>query len=422
MALVGTIDQTDPPLVKRAQRYEREALEELFDRNVGRVYALCFALGGGANRAETLAAQAFLRALDRIGTSKGDARAFDGLVLRLAAQLAGKGEAPQDLLRARYQELSLHDQEVVALRLLADMESDRIVQVCHRSVGEVRRDLVRSLRHLGNHASHPLGANLRAFDDALERVIEGSDPEREGARLSAPPDAARLLDTARVVTSLPREPLGPHARARLRSRFLAEAAERRAVWVHRNRTAPLVPGIELRRGPNRISTTAALAIACVLAVVVGSTIAIFAMFSNPDSPVYPVKRFAEDALLFVNRDPTHRAGFELELAATRDREAEDMAVDGKGDLAVQAMKVRYEMLTNAGYDLAAAGDRDATWQKDRKQFDTQSSQSTVLIQQDLKGNQDREAATEVQALSQQYQQTKKAINAVLDGKAGSPSS
>lgn len=421
MALVGTIDQTDPPLVKRAQRYEREALEELFDRNVGRVYALCFALGGGANRAESMAAQAFLRALDRIGTSKGDARAFDGLVLRLAAQLAGKGDPPQDMLRARYQQLPVHDQEVLALRLLADMESDRIVQICNRSVGEIRRDLVRSLRHLGNHAPHPLGANLRAFDDALERVIEGADPEREGARLSAPPDAARLLDTARVVTSLPREPLGPHARARLRTRFLAEAAERRAVWVHRNRTAPLVPGIELRRGPNRLSTTAALVIACIVAVGVGSSIAVFAMFANPDSPVYPVKRFAENALLFVNRDPTHRAGFELELAATRDREAEDMAIAGKGNLAVQAMKDRYSMLTNAGYDLAAAGDRNAKWQQDRKQFDSQSNQSTVLIQQDLKANGDRGEAQEVQTLSQQYQRTRKAINAVLDGKGSSSS-
>jgi hypothetical protein len=194
------------------------------------------------------------------------------------------------------------------------------------------------------------------------------------------------------------------------------------VWVHRNRTAPLVPGIELRRGPNRISTTAALVVACLLAVVIGSSIAIFSMFANPDSPVYPVKRFAEDALLLVNRNPTHRAGFELALASTRDREAEDMAVEGKGGLAVQAMHDRFQTLAAAGYDLASASTRDASWRSDRSQFGSQSSASTVQIQEDLKASGQRQAATEVQTLTQQFQQTRRDINTVLNGKAGSPPS
>jgi DNA-directed RNA polymerase specialized sigma24 family protein len=396
----------------RAQRFEREALEELFDRNVGRVYSLCFALSDGIEDAEVLAGQTFRQALDRLTSFQGDARAFDGWVLRQAAMAAGRHGRPDDVLLTRFRRLSGNDQATVALRLLAGMDSDRVAQAMRRPAGDVRGTLVAGLRRLSGHS---LGwtsgsGSLVAFDAALERVLTGADPEQEGARLRVPQDATVLLQVARTVANRPREPLGPHAAARLRTMFLADAAERRTVWVQRHRSVPLVPGIELRRGPGRVSTSATLLLAGLLAVAVGATIAIFVMFAGPDSPTYPLKGFAESSLLMLNRDPTSRADFELKLASTRSREAEDMAVAGKGDLAVSTTREQFNLLRGAGYDLARAGRRDSRWLNERNQFSAQASQSTQEIQNDLKATHQRSSADQIKALTDQFQRDRKYID------------
>jgi DNA-directed RNA polymerase specialized sigma24 family protein len=419
LALAGILDQTDPPLIKRGQRYEREALEELFDRNIGRVYALCFALTGSGDEAETLTARAFRRSLDTLPSFNGDARAYDGWVLRLAATSAGRAHTDTGGLRGAYQRLAGHEQEVVALRLLAGFDADRVARITRRSAADVRTIVTESLRKLRGRRLQS-GGNLQAFDTALDKVAAGADPDAEGATLLVPPDATYLLRQAAELISLPKEPLGPSAAARLRTAFVADAAERRAVWVQRNQKAAMVPGVVLRRGSSRISAGVVVLLIGLVAIMAGGSLAVFSMFASPGSPPYPIKRFAENVLLTVNRDPTSRADFELKLASTRSREAEDMAVNGNGDLAVAAMSDRFDSLRAAGYDLARAPRRDARWTDARNRFSSQASQSTEEIQQDLVATHQKGAQQEVKALTEQFQRDRKNIDGKL-GKSPGPS-
>jgi hypothetical protein len=424
LALASILDQTDPPLIKRAQRYEREALEELFDRSVGRVYSLCFALTGRAEDAEALAGHTLQRALDGLPTFNGDVRGFDCWLLRLAATTAGRVASGPEAVRVAYGELPGHDQEVAALRLLAGMDTDRVAQATRRSPVDVRNALADSLRRLGRHPARSNGGNLQAFDQAVERVLAGADPDQESAKLLVPVDATELLRTAREVAGLKREPLGPHATARLRTVFVADAAERRAVWVQRHQRAPMVPGIVVRRGPSRLSAGAVLLLVGLIAIGVGGTIAIFSMFAGPDSPAYPLKRFAETALLAASRDPTGRADFELKLASTRSREAEDMAVAGKGDLAVAATRDHFDNLRAAGSALARSTRRDQRWAAERNRLSELASQSTAEIVSDLIANHEREQSDQVKALADRFRGDRRQLDAELgppSGPSASPS-
>jgi hypothetical protein len=137
------------------------------------------------------------------------------------------------------------------------------------------------------------------------------------------------------------------------------------------------------------------------------------MFGGPDSPTYPVKRFAETVLIGLNRDPVSRADLELKLASTRGREAEDMAVMGKGDLAVTAMRDRYQLLRQVGVGLATTPQHDARWINDRNQFSSQASQSTQVLQNDLKASHQQQAANQVRALALQFQRDRTRIDAGL---------
>lgn len=418
MALAGILDQTDPPLLKRAQRYERDALEELFDRDIGRVYSLCFALTGSAEQAEALSSRVFRRALESLPSFNGDARAFDGWVLRLAATAAGRSHARGDDVRDAYRQLAGHEQEILALRLLAGMDSDRVARVTRRSATDVRTALAETLRKLRGRRL-PTGGNLVAFDNGIDQVAAGADPDDVGAKLLVPPDATFLLRQAAEILRLGREPLGPAATARLRTAFVADAAERRAIWVQRNQKAAMVPGVVIRRSGSRLSGWLVVALIGLIAIGAGGTLAVFSMFSGPGSPPYPVKRFAENVLLAVNRDPTSRADFELKLASTRSREAEDMAVAGNGDLATQAMRDHFDMLRAAGNDLARAPVHDARWTATRNSFSSQASQSTEEIQQDLVATHQRDAQKQVKALTEQFQRDRKGIDSKL-GKSPSP--
>lgn len=404
--------------MSRAQRFERDALEELFDRNIGRIYSLCFALTGSPERAETLSAQVFRRALETLPSFNGDARAFDGWVLRMAATSVGRSHRRGEGILAAYQQLAGHEQEVLALRLLAGMDSDRVARIVRRSAGDVRAMMADGLRKLRGRR-FPSGGNLQPFDAALDRVAAGADPDAEGATLLVPADATFLLRQAADLLQLPREPLGPVAAGRLRTAFIADAAERRAVWVQRHQKAAMVPGVIIRRGSSRLSAWAVVLLIGLIAIAAGGSLAVFSMFSSPGAPPYPIKRFAENVLLAVQRDPTSRADFELKLASTRSREAEDMAVAGNGDLAVAAMRDHFDSLRASANDLARSPRRDARWTDAHNRFSSQASQSTEEIQQDLVATHQRGSQAQVRALTEQFQRDRKGIDARL-GKSPAP--
>jgi RNA polymerase sigma-70 factor (ECF subfamily) len=74
-------------LVSRAQGGDMAAFEELYRRNVGRVYALCMRLAGDPSLAEELAQDVFVRAWERLGTFRGES-AFSSWLHPLTVNVA----------------------------------------------------------------------------------------------------------------------------------------------------------------------------------------------------------------------------------------------------------------------------------------------------------------------------------------------
>jgi RNA polymerase sigma-70 factor (ECF subfamily) len=82
----GTSAGVTTDLVERARRGDRTAFDELYERNAGRVYALCFRLTGDPLQAEQLTQDAFVRAWRRIGSFRGESR-FSTWLHRLAVNV-----------------------------------------------------------------------------------------------------------------------------------------------------------------------------------------------------------------------------------------------------------------------------------------------------------------------------------------------
>ena len=74
-------------LVEQAQAGDMAAFEELYRRNVGRVYALCMRLAGDASLAEELAQDVFVRAWERLGSFRGES-AFSSWLHPLTVNVA----------------------------------------------------------------------------------------------------------------------------------------------------------------------------------------------------------------------------------------------------------------------------------------------------------------------------------------------
>lgn len=70
-------------LVRRAQEGDQSAFRELYQRQVGRVFALCLRLAADPVRAEELTQDVFVRAWERLGTFRGES-AFSTWLHRLA--------------------------------------------------------------------------------------------------------------------------------------------------------------------------------------------------------------------------------------------------------------------------------------------------------------------------------------------------
>lgn len=413
MATPTLIDQTDPPLVQRAQRYEREALRELFDRTIGSLYAVCSSLTSRAGEAEALARQVLLRALADLPDFAGDARGFEIWLLRLAAQSTSRPRTIENGahgMRQTFQELPAAERETLALRVLGGLETGRVAYTTRRDDQEVRASLVTSLRQLAGSPNGVMPGDLRRFDAALDRVLGGDSPEVARTGVQDPPDVHLLLAAAASLAELGHTAPPQETLMRLRTAFFADAAERRALWVHRHRNPATVPGVEVRRGPSRFSTGAALLISLVVFVAAGASLALFSMFASPDSPFYPVKQTAESVLLAMPRSPEAKADLELKLATTREREAEDMAVAGKGDLAAQAMDAHFDLLRAAARDVGLASTHDAQWRSERDQYNQAASESTEELQNSLSANHQGQAAKQVKSQTEQFQRDRKTLD------------
>jgi DNA-directed RNA polymerase specialized sigma24 family protein len=416
LATATIIDQTDPPLLKRARRYEREALQDLFDRNVDRVYAIASALNGDPRDAEQHTRNVFRHILEHLDNFGGDAREFEAWACRLAATEAPPRTTP-DVLRRAYRNLDPGLREIVSLRVMTGLEAGRVSHVLHLSDHEMLSGLVRALRTIAGapgRGSSPV--DLTPFDNALTRVQRGDTPEGAAQTVSAPPDAHLLLATAAHCIALAGGGLDTATQRRLRAAFLADAGERRARWVQQHRTTPGVAGVIVRRGTSHLTSGAFLAFFIILAIVVGAVLGMVSMFSDPDSPFYSAKLTAENMLLAVQISPSSKSNLQVELAATRLSEAEDMAYAGKGTLTVQAMQRRYTLLEDAANELAGDFNHDAKWESAVSTWESASAISAENIENDLRAANQPAAATQVANLATTFQAQRKVYIQQLSGK------
>ena len=65
---------TDARLIERARAGDVTAFEQVYRREVGRVYALCLRMTADAQRARELTQTVFVRAWDRLGSFRGDSQ------------------------------------------------------------------------------------------------------------------------------------------------------------------------------------------------------------------------------------------------------------------------------------------------------------------------------------------------------------
>lgn len=411
----------DPTLVSRAQRYERDAVASLCDRSLVALYRVCLALTGDPAAAEQLASGALLKALDGLSGFTGDSAAFHVWLLRLAAGAAAK-RRPQDTgTRGDLAVLSNFDYELLALRVLGEVDVDHLTPALNAQAPSLRAWLVTALREMDGRSGTGWGPDLRAFDAAIDEVIAGADPEAIAAGLSVPHDAAALLRQVGSLRALIGDPIDTATATRLRTAMLAATAERRALWVYRNHGTATVPGIEKRRYPTRTGTFLALGIAVVLAVVVGAVLAVLSSFAGPTSSFYSLKRTGESALIAIQVDPVDRAQLEVNIAETREREAEDMASRGNGDETVAALSERYRLLTAAGHDLVAVSVHDSRWRNARQRLFDKSDAQMTAIERDLQATGQTRSEQDVQRLAAEFEASRKPVETELGRTTPAPS-
>jgi DNA-directed RNA polymerase specialized sigma24 family protein len=413
-------DVLDPTLVARAQRYEPEAVASLCDRNLDGLYRMCAALAGDPEVAESLAGDALMKALDGLAGFEGDGSAFHVWLLRLAAGAAARRRPRGDGTRGALGRLSNFDYELVALRVLAEVDVDHLGPALNAQSANLRAWLVSGLREADGRSGTGWGPDLRAFDAAVDDVIDGADPVHAATRASAPGDAEALLRVVAGIRGLIGDPIPPVIATRLRTRLLAAAGERRTRWVNRHHVAATVPGVERRRYPSRTGTFVALGFAVMLAIGVGAVLAVLSSFAGPTSSLYPLKRTGESVLLAVNVDPVGRADLEIKLAQTREREGEDMAARGDGDRATAALDSRYGLLRAASRDLLTASVHDGRWRAARDRLFKESDVPVTPIIRDLEVSGQARSAQDVQNLVAAYETDSRSTQGQLGRKQPRP--
>jgi RNA polymerase sigma factor (sigma-70 family) len=95
-------------LVRRAQKGDRHAFEQLYRRQVGRIYAICLRMVADRARAEALTQDAFVRAWEKLGTYRGTG-AFGAWLGRLATNVVIE-EARRRSRRANWLEIVSGDE------------------------------------------------------------------------------------------------------------------------------------------------------------------------------------------------------------------------------------------------------------------------------------------------------------------------
>jgi len=136
--------------LERARRYEHVTLARLFDRHYDAVHGFIFALLSDTVAAEEIASLVFQRLLDALGTIGGRGAGIEGWIFATALDLAGQRKRPsrpQSLAGALWG-LPAREREVLALRLLAGLDLDRVGSATGLEAGAVLATQARALKRL----------------------------------------------------------------------------------------------------------------------------------------------------------------------------------------------------------------------------------------------------------------------------------
>jgi hypothetical protein len=424
--LASGLGQIDRPTIDRARHFELAAVESILDRCLDPLYHLCVALTGDAQEAEDLTEHALMRGLDALGGYRGDEPDLLALLLRTAAKAAALREPSKPGLRRSMAQLTTTEYELVALRVFAGLSTDRLAPSLSARQTVLRAQLLNALRLLAGERANatPLpwkGQDLTEFDAAVDRVVAGEAPEQAAAAVTEPTDVLARLRTVTELRRVPSEPIAPAARERLYHQVLEVAQERRVHWVQGHQGSPKVPGMQVRRYRRRPSRgVLTLAVSLVLAALAGTTLAVVSSFADPDSLLYPLKRLGESVLVSATPSPVSKADLEIKLSQTREREAEDMASRGKGDLAVQAIRDRVSLLRSAAKELSGTSAKSNRWRDTRNSFFATASAPLDEVERELEVTGQPTAAQEVREIDVDWVHQEPSLRQSLTQPAASP--
>lgn len=160
-------------LLRKARNLEGNALAEIYDCFSPRVYRYAYRLLGDAGRAEDCVAETFSRFLHSLHDGYGPRDHLQAYLFRTAHNLIVdyyrkpateklkedltdmvnvEGDVNQRMLdqdvRSAIQELTLDQQQVIALKFWEGWENDEIARFLHKPVGAVKSLQHRALVHL----------------------------------------------------------------------------------------------------------------------------------------------------------------------------------------------------------------------------------------------------------------------------------
>ena len=171
-------DRSERDLILRAQRYEPDALAELFDGQFDGLYRYVHTLVGDANASEEIVGRVFLRALDGLPRYRRFESGFSTWLERIANAVLSESDRPagvaapmpdRDLppaarIREAIRSLTPDQLDVLGLRFVAGLPADAVARATGRGLSRVH-----ALQHRG----------LLALRRALSGEPEPASPVEE---------------------------------------------------------------------------------------------------------------------------------------------------------------------------------------------------------------------------------------------------
>ena len=178
-ARIDVGSESDEALVQQAKAGDEHAFKTLYQRHVGRVFALCLRMTADRVRAEELTQDAFVRAWRRLGSFRG-ASAFSTWLYRIAVNVVLVSLRTEGRRRARFEATDdfsrfAHpdaDRTAVGLDLEYAIKSlpprARLVLILHDIEGYRHREIARAL----GIAAGTSKAHLFRARQLLKRILE----------------------------------------------------------------------------------------------------------------------------------------------------------------------------------------------------------------------------------------------------------